>query len=69
MQNQGPAHSSGPVIRPRSALDYWEDALQTTVKKDEDEQKINKYIVLPKTQMEKVCSRKKETKNSLTVFY
>ncbi len=31
MQNQGPVHSAGQVFRPRSAVDYWEDALQVPV--------------------------------------
>ena len=52
MQNQGPVHLSGPVFRPRSAVDYWEDALHTSAtaaaKKDgPDGPKDNRWIVLP----------------------
>lgn len=56
MQNQGPVHSSGPVLRPRSAVDYWEDALQTSAtKKDAVEvTKNNKWVVLPEANTEKV---------------
>ena len=57
MQNQGPVHSAnGPVFRPRSALDYWEDTLHTTVsKKDsEDLERLNRWIFLPESHMDKV---------------
>ena len=57
IQNQGLSNSSGPIIRPRSAWDYWEDALQTTGKTDEDEENINEWIVLPAQEMDKVCKR------------
>lgn len=60
MQNQGPVHLSGPVFRPRSAVDYWEDALHTSVsaKKDgADAPKDNRWVVLPEpsSNVEKVC--------------
>lgn len=58
MQTQGPVHPGGPVFRPRSAVDYWEDALQTSVaKKDVAEvAKNNKWVILPEANSEKVST-------------